>query len=247
MEDVIEGGVEEEVILPDVIPQGHGVEAVLAAEHQKEVGGVGNVVSVHLNPGDATATDSVHHDDPLQAVNAREEELLHKLDAASAAKGEGAVDTNSEGVVKTRPEGSVEARQKEQPESRSKISELLLSLTGRSKTKEQTAADVKSAWGDLERDPLLPEMDQAEDTRHAGLQSVDADSGTVASGNAQTDLFSRHNASSHAHHEAGVFGSTLTQTFSFGMPFVVICAGVALVFWRRSRGSHVHHHHTPKV
>ena len=240
MENVIEGGVEEEVVLPDAIPQGHGVEAVLAAEHQKEVGGFGNAVSVHLNPGDGIAADHVHHTDPLQEVDAREEDLLHKLDAAAAARREGAVDTKSEGAA--------EIRNKQQPESRSRISELLLSLTGRSKTKEQPAADTDPAGGDLEREPLLFDTNQAEVAQHADLLPAGAGSGTVLLDNAQTDLFSHHNESSHVQHEAGAFGSTLTQTFSFGMPFVVICAGAAVVYWRRSRGSHVqHHHHTPKV
>lgn len=247
MEDII-GGVEEEVILPDAIPQGHGVEAVLAAEHQKEVGGVGNAVSVHLNPGDGIAADHVHNTDSLQEVDAREEDLLHKLDAAAAARREGAVEARPEGAVDTKSEGAAEIRNKQQPESRSRISELLLSLTGRSKTKEQPAADTDPAGVDLEREPLLADTNQAEVAQHADLLPAGAGSGTVLLDNAQTDLFSHHNESSHVQHEAGAFGSALTQTFSFGMPFIVICAGAAVVYWRRSRGSHVqHHHHAPKV
>lgn len=246
MADVIEGGVEEEVILPDnalqaVIPQGHGVEALLAAEHEKAVGGVGNVVPTHgVLAGGGAADRHVHAD--LSAVTSATEAKKVLLNEGHAALPLAASQLDGAAEAKD----ALSSSSKQQQQSRSKISELLLTLTGQtSQSQQQNAAAVNSAV----KDPLLPgadtmgasHLDSLTGGTDAGGKTADS---AVAS--AQSDLFSRSDGSLHAQHQTGVFSGTFTQLFLFGMPFVFICAGV--MYWRRSRGSHSHHHHyMPKV
>ena len=247
MADVIEGGVEEEVILPDValpaaIPQGHGVEAILAAEHEKAVGGVGNVVPTHGVLAGGGAADTHVHADLSAVTSATEAEkgLLNEGHAAlplAASQLDGAA---------AKAKDAVSSNGKQQQQSRSKISELLLTLTGRtSQSQQQNAAAAIPAA----RDPLLPGADTMEASHLDSLTGgTDASEKTADSAlaSAQSDLFSRSDDSLHARHQTGVFSGTFTQLFLFGMPFVFICAGV--MYWRRSRGSHSHHHHyMPKV
>lgn len=215
MEDVIEGGVEEEVILPDTIPQGHGVEAALAAEHEKEIGGVGNAAALHVISGEGSGFPGEH------AL------ITTKLNADVP---------KSEDVV---------ANSKQKDVGSSKLSDLLLSLTGRSKSKIPDVVRADAAIQDRERDPLLPAADAGLVTElAAGLPSA---AGESSDSTAQTQLFSRHGTSSGVDNQTGVFSGTLARLFAFGMPFAVICAGAAVVYQRRSRGSHGHHHHPAKV
>lgn len=209
MEDVIEGGIEEEVILPDAIPQGHGVEAALAAEHEKEIGGVGNAVPSHAVPGAG---------EPLTTT---------KLNADLPKSGDLVAKSN-------------------QSQGKSKISELLLSLTGRSKSEGAEADKADTALRDVERDPLLPAVDTADASQHAHLREKEQDNADQDAAG-QTGLFSHHDENSHVERQTGLFSGTLTQFFAFGMPFVVICAGAVVVYQRRWRGLHGHHHHMPKV
>lgn len=81
LEDLVEGGVEEEVVIPDPVAQGHGVEAVLAAEQEKAVGGVGNAVPLTLADPHHSHAEHAAQDSPagLSAGGAK------AMDAAKTA------------------------------------------------------------------------------------------------------------------------------------------------------------------